>query len=121
MEFLASLGRLDFDGASAFLDEDAVLDLPYAGPGHVVRGRSQIVGFFQGTMTGKVGHITYQLDHAYPSREPGVTVLEVSTKVEAAQGGAASNRLVAIFRFQGGKIVLFREYFNPAPIAALSR
>jgi ketosteroid isomerase-like protein len=121
MAFLTALGRLDFEGAGAFLAEDAVLDLPYAGAGRRVTGRSQVLAFFRNTMTGKVGHIAYRLDHAYPGREPGVTVLEVSTKIDAAQGGAASNRLVAIFRFEGGKIVLFREYFNPTPLPVSAR
>jgi len=121
MAFLASLGQLDFEAASAYLAADAVLDLPYAGAGHIVTGAPQVIAFFQNTMIGKVARITYQLDHAYPSREPGVTVLEISTKVETALGETAFNRLVGIFRFHGEKIVLFREYFNPAPIAALPR
>jgi ketosteroid isomerase-like protein len=121
MAFLSALGRLDFDGAGALLDDDTVLDLPFAGAGHVVTGRAQVLTFFRDTMTGKIAQIAYHLDHAYPSREPGATVLEVSTKVEGPQGGTVSNRFVAIFRFRRGKIVLFREYFNPAPIVALQR
>ena len=121
MAFLQALGRLDFEGATAYLDEDAVLDLPYAGSGHVVRGRLHVMTFFRDTMIGKVSNITYQLDFAYASREPGVIALEVSTEVESALSGTAFNRLVAIFRFRLGKIVLFREYFNPVPIAALPR
>lgn len=119
MAFLSALGQLDFERAGALLDDNVVLDLPFAGAGHVVTGRSQVVDFFRNTMSGKVARIAYQLDDAYPRRAPGATVLEVSTKVEGAHGGTTSNRFVAVFRFKHGKIVLFREYFNPAPIVAL--
>ncbi|CAN7482415.1 nuclear transport factor 2 family protein [Phenylobacterium sp. LjRoot225] len=117
MAFLASVGRLDFTGAETLLAEDAVLELPYAGAGHVVSGRSQVLNFFRQTMTGKVRHIEYRLDQAYTGRTPGVIALEVSTTVQTVPDGTAVNRLVAIFRFRQGKITLFREYFNPAPVS----
>lgn len=116
MAFLAALGRLDFAAAGAFLDEEAVLDLPYAGQGVTVRGRAGILRFFEQTMAKSTGRVEYRLDRAYPSVEAGATVLEISTQGQTAAGRAYTNRLIAVFEFRDGRIVLFREYFNPVPV-----
>lgn len=117
MDFLAALGRKDFDAAGQMLDDDAVLELPFAGEGLTVKGRPEIVQFLRRSMGNSVAAIAYKLDRAYPSPEAGALVLEVSTQGQAASGRAYTNRLVTIFAFRRGKIVLFREYFNPAPLA----
>lgn len=116
MNFLGSLGRLDFDAAAALLDEDAVLDLPYVNDGLIVRGKADIVQFFRRSMSQSVSGIVYKLDQAYPSPEAGAIVLEISTQGRTATGREYTNRLVGIFVFRDGKIVLFREYFNSAKI-----
>lgn len=116
MDFLAALGRQDFGTAGLFLDEDAVLDLPYAGEGLTVRGRDEILGFFRKSMAGSTAEVIYSLNRAYPSPEAGAVVLEVSTRARTAAGREYTNRLVTIFEIRRDKIVLFREYFNPTPL-----
>lgn len=115
MDFLAALGRLDFDAAASLLDEDAVLDLPYVNDGLIVRGRADILQFFRRSMSKSVSGIVYKLDQAYPSPKAGALVMEISTQ-GTATGREYTNRLVGIFVFRDGKIVLFREYFNSAKI-----
>lgn len=116
LEFLTALGRSDFDAATSFLDEGVVLDLPYAGDGLIIRGRENVLQFFKKTMAGSVAQLEYKLERAYPSPEAGATVLEISTQGRTAAGREYTNRLVAVFEFRDGKIVLFREYFNPAKL-----
>jgi hypothetical protein len=86
MDFLADLGRLDFDSAAARLDEDAVLDLPYVGEGLILRGRPNIAAFFQRSMGKSVSGIVYKLDRAYPDPQTGTVVLEISTQGRTAAG-----------------------------------
>jgi limonene-1,2-epoxide hydrolase len=116
MNFLGSVGRLDFDAATALLDKDAVLDLPYVNEGLIVRGQDNIVQFFRRTMAKSIAGIAYKLEQAYPSPTAGATVLEISTQGRTATGQNFTNRLVGIFVIRNGKIVLFREYFNAAKI-----
>ncbi|MDB5726210.1 MAG: hypothetical protein JWQ16_2964 [Novosphingobium sp.] len=116
MEFLTALGRLDFDAAGALLDENAVVELPYVNDGLTVRGRADILQFLRRSMSKSVAGIVYKLDHAYPSPSADAVVLEISTQGRTATGREYTNRLVGVFVFGGGKIVLFREYFNPRKI-----
>lgn len=116
MSFLGALGRRDFDAAASLLDDEAVLDLPYVNAGLIVRGRADILQFFRRSMSKSVSAIVYKLEQAYPSPEAGALVLEISTQGRTATGREYTNRLVGIFVFRGGKIVLFREYFNSAQI-----
>lgn len=113
MDFLGKLGRLEFDDAVALLEENAEVDLPFAGAGMTVRGRGEINRFFRDSMGKGMAHIEYRLDAAYPSIDRDAVVLEISTAGASTSGRAFTNRLVAIFRFQNGRIVLFREYFIP--------
>ena len=116
MNFLGALGRLDFDDAASLLDEDAVLDFPYVNDGLIVRGRADILQFFRQSMSKSVSGIVYRLEQAYPSPEAGAIVLEISTQGRTATRHEYPNRLVGIFVFRDGKIVLFREYFYSAKI-----
>lgn len=114
MDFLSALGRLDFEGAGLLLDEDAVLDLPYAGDGMTLHGRAAILDFFRKTMGSSVAGIEYRLGRAYPSPEAGAVVIEITTRGRTAAGREYTNLLVGIFEIRDGRIALFREYFNPA-------
>jgi limonene-1,2-epoxide hydrolase len=96
----------------SFLGEDAVLDLPYVNDGLIVRGRPDILQFFQRSMGRSVSSIVYKLDRAYPSPAAGAVVLEISTQGRTEAGRDYTNRLVGVFVFRDGKIALFREYFN---------
>jgi plasmid stability protein len=116
MNFLGALGRLDFDAAALLLDDDAILELPYVNDGLIMRGRADIIQFFRRTMGKSVSGIVYRLEQAYPSPEAGAIVLEISTQGLTATGRQYTNRLVGVFVFRGGKIRLFREYFNSAKI-----
>lgn len=82
MNFLSALGRLDID-AAAYLDEETVLDLPYAGEGMRLRGRANVMQFFERTMnrsvsdspTSSITHIPAPKPEPYcsksrPRREP---------------------------------------------------
>ena len=116
MNFLTALGSLDFDAAAPLLDENAVLDLPYVNDGLIVRGREDILQFFQRSMSTSVSGITYKLVQAYPSPSAGALVLEISTQGRTKTGREYTNRLVGIFVIRGGKITMFREYFNSAKV-----
>lgn len=116
MAFLAALGRHEFNGAGAMLDEEAVVELPYAGEGITLNGRAEAMAFFRRTMGQSAAHIEYRLDQAYPSRQAKALVLEISTQGRTQAGRDYTNRLVAVFRFRKGRIVLFREYFNPGRV-----
>jgi ketosteroid isomerase-like protein len=115
-EFLSALGHHDFETAGNLLDAQVVVDLPYAGNGMTVHGRDDAIDFFKRTMGRSVANLEYRIDRAYPSPQAGALVLEVSTQGRTAEGRDYTNRLVTIFTFRDGRIVLFREYFNPGRV-----
>lgn len=116
MDFLAALGRLDFDAVRSFLSDDAVIEFPYLGAGLTVRGRAEILQYLRQSMGPAISGIVYKLDHAYPSPEAGALVLEISTQGRTAGGREYTNRLVGVFVCRDGNIAHFREYFNSAKV-----
>lgn len=116
MAFLTALGRLNFDSAGLFLDDEAILGLPFAGKGMVVKGRKPVLNFFRKSMSASIESIQYRMDHAYLGRDADSVVMEITTQGRTKAGRDYTNRLVAVFEFRNGKILLFREYFNPIPL-----
>jgi limonene-1,2-epoxide hydrolase len=78
--------------------------------------KADILAFLRRSMSKSVAGIVYTLQRAYPDPKAGWTVLEISTRGRTASGHDYTNRLVGIFVYRSGRIVLFREYFNLAKI-----
>jgi uncharacterized protein len=56
----------------------------------------------------------------YPSPETDSIVVEAQSEGQLTQGGTYSNQYVFVFKFANGKIVLWKEYFNPLRLPDLS-
>jgi ketosteroid isomerase-like protein len=56
----------------------------------------------------------------YPSPETNSIVAEAESEGQLTKGGTYSNQYVFIFKFVNGKIVLWKEYFNPLRLPDLS-
>jgi ketosteroid isomerase-like protein len=46
--------------------------------------------------------------------------VEAQSEGELVKGGTYSNRYVFIFKFEKGKILLWKEYFNPLRLPDIS-
>jgi ketosteroid isomerase-like protein len=110
---LGRLEALDFDGIGALLDDEAVFDFPF-GRGEATTGRAAIVAYLRQGMGGFLKSIRFTVQTIYPCEDPEVVIAEYTSVGERVAGGAYQNRYVGIVRARGGKILLFREYYNPS-------
>lgn len=117
----AALGSRLAPGAARFVDmfaEDGVFEFPYAPPGGVRRlqGREAIAEY--------VGKLTIHLDHvSEPTVRPvaggDAVVLEFECRGRNATNGAVyEQRYVSVIEMRGGRIALYRDYWNPLPVMA---
>lgn len=108
------LSELNISGITEFLDDNIILELPFAPPPMPTRveGRDAVMQALAAlAQVFSAYHFTPQ--QLYPSPETSTLVMEADVDGKMAAGPAYQNRYVVVFAFNGGRIAGWREYFNP--------
>jgi hypothetical protein len=118
LDDIASLLRSgDWAGLAQHWAEDGVMELPYAPGGpQVMRGREEIA---RNNVAGLALFSRFETPvfTTYATTDPNVFFAEYRSKaVVRATGKPYRNTYVAHFRFREGKVVHWKEYFDPAII-----
>lgn len=107
----ARMGTADAATADNYTD-DAVLEMPYADPPVVLRGRDEILA--------RVGpaldtfHFTLEITAVHHTVDPDTLILEyVSDGHVVPTGKAYRNTYIGIFRFRDGQVCGVKEFYNP--------
>jgi len=115
-DFLTSLETKDMEAFAAVWAENAVQDMPYAPEGFPrrVEGRDNLIQHYGGwPEVSGTANFTNELVF-YPMEDPTMVFAEWHGVVEIIPTGRVyDQRYGGLFQVVDGKIVLFREYFNP--------
>ncbi|WP_281783669.1 nuclear transport factor 2 family protein [Sinimarinibacterium flocculans] len=114
-EVMRLMSEFRFDEAAQHLHEDVIVDCPYQAfhQGPLRRGRALVAAGFQ-FVPMIFSSFRLHVDHVYDCPDDGSVVFEMHSEgVFAAGGGAYHNEYVMVFGFRHGKVVLWREYYNP--------
>ncbi len=99
--------------------EDGVLEFPFAPPGRRSRyvGKADILAYMQATAARMGGRIRSEgMDYfrLHPMLEPTTVCLEMAVKGRVLETDAPYvQTYISIIETKGGKIALYREYWNP--------
>lgn len=110
-------------GADGFVEmfaDDGVLECPFAPPGALRRraGKQRIADYYE-RLIAVQGSDGMVLSASYPAAERGLALLEYEGLVRNKRdGGTYRQRYLAVVKARGGRITLFREYWNPLPVVA---
>jgi acetyl esterase len=118
LEWLRRLAQLDIGSVLELLAEDAVLEMPLAPPGlpSRIEGRDAIAGFLGGHQV--FSRLAFHDVDIHTTDDPELAVIEFRSEGEfAATGKAYQNRYALVMRVRAGRIVQYREYFNPMALA----
>jgi len=117
IEFLTLIGKKDFTGASEHLHPEAVMELPYFESVPPLVGRDTIINQFLATSDKIHERMDFTFNAWYPTLDPDVIIVECDSYCPLIGGeGVYENDYITIFRFKADKIILYREYLNPAKI-----
>ena len=102
----------------ALFADDAVVEFPYAAslgrPGRL-DGKAAIDAFFRGT-PGTFRDLTFRDLRSFPGTDPDFAVAEVhGSAIIGAMNRRYEQDYVMLLRTRAGKIVWYREYWNPIP------
>ena len=114
-KMLDGLGNLDFGKVGSLLHEGASFETPYAGP--PAHGKQAVLDMLSTAMPAFVTHMDFTVHNLYPGADPDVLISEYESTATLIGGGRYANRYINVMRVKDGKILLFREYFNPVAIA----
>ena len=118
--FLSSLEEKDMEKFASVWADDAVQDMPYSPAGHPKRvvGKNNLVEFYSSwpQNCGKADFMSQLV--FYPMQDPETVFVEYKGEVEVIPTGRQYKQSYGgLFHVVGGKVKLFREYYDPAPFA----
>jgi uncharacterized protein len=106
----------DPDGFADLFAPDAVIEMPFAGPGMPARmvGREAIRAYSHQVMASLLRIENFEVAEFYQTKDPEVVVVEMrttATLTTTGQSFAASS--IQVLRIREGQIALFRDFANP--------
>lgn len=113
-EMLEALGNLDFAKVASLLHDEASFETPYGGQS--VHGKGAVLDMLSTAMPSFVRQMNFTLHALYPGADPDLLIAEYESEATLIDGGRYANRYINVLRVKDGKVLLFREYFNPLAI-----
>lgn len=117
--YLQLFAQQDWDAWIGLWASDGVLEFPFTPPGRRARyvGHADILAYMQATAARMAGRIQIEGLASFtlrPLRDPGAACLEMAVSGRLVADGAPYRQTyIAIIETQGGKLSLYREYWNP--------
>ena len=114
-EQLTSLLRADVDAWVDCWHEDGVFEFPFAPPGYpnVVNGKAAIADYMAG-LPEKIRIERFDIVELHENRAGDGGVLEFTgTGTVVSTGLPYNQHYVAILKTKGGKLILYRDFWNP--------
>jgi ketosteroid isomerase-like protein len=116
-EVFARLQAMEIERLLDLFADDMVLEMPVRGAGGPERLEGkEAVGAFLRRFPQIFRRLDFVAHTEYPMADPSLVAAEYRSEGEAHTGLPYRNVYAAIFRVRDGKIVLWREYFNPIVI-----
>ena len=113
----------DTDGFVDLFAPDGAIELPFAGPDLPSRldGQQAIRDFSSRAAASPLRIDDLQTVAVHHTSDPEVVIVELLSHVTfATTGRRLAVRSIQVFRIRDGKILLFRDYFNPNGLAVAS-
>ncbi len=107
--------KQDVDGFVELFAPDGVIELPFAGPGMPSRlaGQQAILDYSHRIDASPLRIDDLEATAIYHTDDPEVVIIELATRgTVTSTGHTFEATSIQVFRIRGGKIVLFRDYFN---------
>lgn len=118
-----ALGERLASDATRLLDmmaDDIVFEFPYAPPGGVKRlgGKAALAAYLPGVAS-LITIDTLTVTALHPCCDPEVVVIEFAATGRGTATGAPYDQLyISVVRVRGGRIVHYRDYWNPLVVMA---
>jgi uncharacterized protein len=121
VERLLRAGReMDVETLVDLMDPDGYLEWPYRPPGVParLRGRAEIRSYLTTAAKGFVTFDEFRDLVIHETTDPEVIIVEYEADGTVVATGAPFHQtVIAVFRVRDGRILSYRDYLNPLPLA----
>jgi uncharacterized protein len=113
--FLAAMERLDADAFTALLDDDVILSFPYMCGDRPKRcvGRAEAEEFLK-IIPALFATVRWVESKVYATDDPELAVIVATSAATLTTGDPYDNDYVLLLRVRDGRILEYREHFDPA-------
>ncbi|HET9630626.1 MAG TPA: nuclear transport factor 2 family protein [Novosphingobium sp.] len=116
---LRAIERADYAEIGDLFDPHGAFECPYSPGGQMaVHGREDVVALLRGSMETMLKTVTFTIDREYPCTDPAFAIAEYRSDALLHNGKTYANRYITVCEVRDGRIVLFREHFDPQAIVA---
>lgn len=114
-DFLDLLSKKRMNAWLELWDQNGVQDMPYSPPGFPKRVEGKVaIAKHYSTLPTNVGRMVFLDLVIYPMVDQNTLFAEFRGEIEVlATGKPYNNTYAGLFQFRNGKILLYREYYNP--------
>lgn len=118
-DLITAFGRKDFDHFESYMRDDTVFEWPYLPlkdfPEVMIGGAAFRASAEAGMADcDPYGHV---VDRFYDLTDPDMLIVEYhSDTIYRPTGARYANKYLGVVRFEGEKVVFWKEYINPLPI-----
>ena len=114
---LERIGDLDIEAALELVDADFVPELPYRADGGPSRMRGEDAAKFMRVLPKLFSRMRFSDVTLHQGVTPGHVIAEYRSDGLTHDGQPYRNTYISVFELRDGRIVLWREYFDPSVIA----
>lgn len=118
LALLRHFETLGFDEIEQIVHEDAVFEFPFSAQGARLEGKAAIMAYLRTAMASFVRRMRFDVARQHACADPDWAIAEYRSEAETVAGGRYANRYVGMVHAKDGRILLFREYFNPMAVIA---
>jgi len=113
-EFFALLSSMDVEGWAGLWADDGRIIVPYPPEGFpaTIDGKTEIVSGFR-DLFDNFERFSTTLTGVYPAADSDAVTVEYLVDAQLRSGARYTNDNIAVFRFRGGKITEYHDYFDP--------
>jgi ketosteroid isomerase-like protein len=113
---IRAVGALDIDEARRWLADDLILELPFRAGGHARTLVGDDAHAFMGALPKFLERLNFTDVTVHGATSSGVIAAEYVSDGSTRAGTPYQNAYAAFFEVADGKIVRWREYFDPGAI-----
>lgn len=116
---LRAIERRDFAEIGDLFAPDGRFECPYSPGGpKTVHGRDEVVALLRGSMETMLKTVSFTVDREYACTDPAFAIAEYRSEALLHNGRTYRNRYITLCEARDGRVVLFREHFDPQAIVA---
>jgi len=113
-EFLKRFSNMEFDRVGDLMSDDVIVEMPYSPNNAVCHGRDDCVSYLDRSVRSFVKKVNFTVTDTVFDYDRQAIMVDHDNNGVRTDGRLYRNRYIGIFHVSEGKVVRWRQFFNPS-------